>query len=535
VIRAVSALLCLLLAGVVGPVLTAAPAEASITILCKGYDGCKALGMGNGGYKANSDTMWWRMYAGHNCTNYAAYRMVRSGLPNVRPWTGSGNAMYWGESNPTIADSVPAVGAVAWWDANIRPASGSAGHVAYVEQVVSADEIIVSQDSWGGDFSWARIVRDGGGWPSGFIHFNDVPLVNVAAPTTTGTAKVGSQLTATPGQWTPATGVTYGYQWRANGVDITNATAATLTLRKAQKGTRISVRTTATKLGYPTAVAYSAETLPVEPGQISNTVAPSITGTPTVDQELVASAGQWTPEPATLSYQWLADGAVLDGATTTTFTPGPDEVGRALSVRVTAAKSGYVDVAATSAVTQPVAPGTITTSGAPLLSGTPRLGQVLALDPGTATPADAQLSVTWLRAGEPVAGATGTTYELSADDLGSRIAAQVTFTKPGYTTVESRTLATRVVKTVPVVTVRATPGTGRVGLAIDVTAPGVAPVTGTVLVRAHGEVVKQLTLRDGAATTTLKGLDAGRLRLKVTYVAGATVARAAVVREVRIR
>jgi hypothetical protein len=43
--------------------------------------------------------------------------------------------------------------------------------VAYVEKVVSPTEIIVSQDSWGGDFSWARITKDGKGWPNGFVHF----------------------------------------------------------------------------------------------------------------------------------------------------------------------------------------------------------------------------------------------------------------------------------------------------------------------------------------------------------------------------
>ncbi len=83
-------------------------------------------GMGSAGYAANNTKMYWRMYSGHNCTNYAAYRMVQSGLPNQRPWSGGGNATYWGTSMPRITDDVPAVGAVAWWKANTGPA-GSAG------------------------------------------------------------------------------------------------------------------------------------------------------------------------------------------------------------------------------------------------------------------------------------------------------------------------------------------------------------------------------------------------------------------------
>ena len=114
--------------------------------------------MSSGGYANSNSKMYWRMYAGHNCTNYVAYRMVASGLPNTRPWTGGGNATYWGTSVPSLTDKVPTVGAVAWWKANTGPA-GSAGHVAYVERVVSATEIVVSQDSWGGDFSWATSPR----------------------------------------------------------------------------------------------------------------------------------------------------------------------------------------------------------------------------------------------------------------------------------------------------------------------------------------------------------------------------------------
>ena len=124
---------------------------------------------------------------------------------------------------PKITDNVPAVGAVAWWKANTGPA-GSAGHVAYVEKVVSADEIIVSQDSWGGDFSWAVITKASGNWPSGFVHFNDVKLVNKATPVVSGVAKVGAKLKATAGTWSP-TDAKVSYQWYANGVAIPGATA----------------------------------------------------------------------------------------------------------------------------------------------------------------------------------------------------------------------------------------------------------------------------------------------------------------------
>ena len=61
---------------------------ASSTYLCTGYQGCEAAGYGNAGYRQASSTMYWRMYSGHNCTNYVAYRLIQSGMPDVRPWEG---------------------------------------------------------------------------------------------------------------------------------------------------------------------------------------------------------------------------------------------------------------------------------------------------------------------------------------------------------------------------------------------------------------------------------------------------------------
>ena len=146
--------------------LPTAPAAATSTYLCTGYVGCKDDGYPHFGYKQASDRMWWRMYAGHNCTNYVAYRMIRAGMSSSRPWVGGGNASEWGKHMREITDQVPAVGAVAWWG-RYSNGSGSAGHVAYVEKVISNREIVVSEDSWGGDFDWRRIVKDGSGWPSG--------------------------------------------------------------------------------------------------------------------------------------------------------------------------------------------------------------------------------------------------------------------------------------------------------------------------------------------------------------------------------
>src|SRR3546814_685894 len=135
-------------------------------------DVCSSDLYSDAGYGARSSKMYWRMYPGHNCTNYAAYRMIKAGMPNERPWSGGGNGSEWGLRMSEITDRRPAVGAIAWW-ARYSGGVGSSGHVAYVEKVVSNDEIIISEDSWGGTFHWRRITRDSGRWPTGFIHFVD--------------------------------------------------------------------------------------------------------------------------------------------------------------------------------------------------------------------------------------------------------------------------------------------------------------------------------------------------------------------------
>lgn len=71
----------------------------------------------------------------------------------------------------------------------------------------------------------------------------------------TGKAKVGKKLTAKPSKW--PSGVTYRYQWYANGTAIKGATGKTFKLAKAQKRKKVKVTVTVRKTGYA-AVAKSS-------------------------------------------------------------------------------------------------------------------------------------------------------------------------------------------------------------------------------------------------------------------------------------
>ncbi|HEX8780757.1 MAG TPA: CHAP domain-containing protein, partial [Nocardioides sp.] len=508
------------------------PAGATITRLCTGYTACANAGMSHAGYAQVNGQMYWRMYSGHNCTNYAAYRMVRSGLPNERPWSGSGNASNWGYAMDHITNQRPRVGAIAWWKA-YAPGAGSAGHLGYVEKVISPTEIIISQDSWGGDFSWARITAEGSGWPSGFIHFNDVPMTSTARPVITGTPRTGQTLTTTGGSWDPSDPA-LTYRWKADGAGIVGATSSSYTLQQADQGKRITVTVQATKMGYPRAWATSAPTEPVQAAQMTATSAPSVSGTPVVDGTLSAVAPTWNVEPDVVRYQWLSAGAPVAGATGVAFLPGPQHVGTRIRLRVTAAKQGYDPVTVTSPATGPVAEGTLVRETLPAVAGPPRIGQPLTLDPGVVSP-EGTVTVQWLRDGAPIPDAIGTTYLPTADDLGTRLSAQVTHARDGYTTITAVSGETRPVKSP--VTLDVTHSIGRRGavrLRAAATAPAVVPVTGEVVLRKGRRALGRAPLVDGVARFVVSGLRSGTHHLVLRLPGTATTTRARVVRIVEV-
>ncbi|MEU9333864.1 Tat pathway signal protein [Streptomyces sp. NPDC048290] len=78
-------------------------------------------------------------------------------------------------------------------------------------------------------------------------------------PVITGTAKVGRTLKAGKGTWSPAP-TSYTYQWYANGRAIGGATKASLVLKSAQKGKKITVKVVAKRTGHKDGSAVSKAT-----------------------------------------------------------------------------------------------------------------------------------------------------------------------------------------------------------------------------------------------------------------------------------
>lgn len=97
-------------------------------------------------------------------------------------------------------------------------------------------------------------------------------------------------------------------------------------------------------------------------------------------------------------------------------------------------------------------PVPFTATPTPTISGVAAVGSTLTAVTGSWAPTPTAFSYQWLRAGQPIAGATGATYVAAAADAGAAISVAVTGSRPGYVS------STRTSSTVTVV-----PGTLGVG------------------------------------------------------------------------
>jgi surface antigen len=481
--------------------------------LCTGYVACAEAGYSHAGYRGVSGQMFWRMYSGHNCTNYAAYRMVKSGLPNTRPWSGGGNASQWGLEMSKITDGKPVVGSIAWWRAN-APGTGSSGHVAYVEQVVSSTEIVISEDSWGGDFHWRRLRKEDGRWPSGFVHFNDKVLTNTARPVVTGTPKVGVPLTATAGTWKPAG--TYAFQWYANGVPVPGATAAKFVPAAAHLGKKISVKVTAKRAGYAPAAAAQAPAEKVAAGDLLYSGAPVISGVPEVDQVLTVSAGAWKPNPSATTVQWYAGPTPIRGATTWSLRLGQEQIDQQVTAIVTAKAPGYAQKRVKARPTPAIFAGTIEFTRPFALAGVARTGRTLTVTPGAYAPADATVRYAWLRDGVAIPGAVGSSYDLQPADVGSRVSVVVRLDRPSYRSAATELWSAARVLTPSALRIRATGAVRKAFVVVRVAAPGVSSPGGFATVRIGAKKVVGKVV-DGRLRVVVADLVPGWHTVRVRY------------------
>jgi surface antigen len=507
------------------------PAHASSTYLCTGYTGCHERGYSHFGYRMAGQKMWWQMYAGHNCTNYVAYRLVRGGMSATRPWSGSGNADNWGRAKSGITDGKPMVGAVAWWRRNV-PGAGSSGHVAYVEKVLSSRKIVISEDSWSGDFHWRRISKSGSGWPTGFIHFDDRRVAARSRPDVSGRPAVGQRLVATAGRWSVSSRHTF--QWLADGKRIRGATSARFTPNASLQGRRLSVRVTGSRLGYLTGATTSERTARVARGRMQTVARPEITGTVRVGEVLSVRGAAWSPRPDSTSVRWYAGDERIAGERGARLRLDPAQRGKRITARVTARRDGYQSSTLASPRTAQVSSGRFEIKDPFTLHGRPKLGGRLEVEPGAFRPAGATMTHTWLRNGRAIPGATGSSYVPGLRDVGERLSVRIRLSHEGYRARTVGLSAQGPVTTRPTLSVWTEGRPGRAIVRVKVTAPGVRTPGGRATVRI-GDHRATGRLEDGVLRVVIGDLSPGVRNVRVSYAGTDIVRPGQLVTTVRVR
>jgi hypothetical protein len=108
------------------------------------------------------------------------------------------------------------------------------------------------------------------------------------------------------------------------------------------------VVTTVTALALTAAPAESADELPV----LRNVEPPVLTGDAWPGQALQVSDGVWDADDVQVTYQWLRNGQLIEGATDAAHLVTDEDIGAGLSAVVTASADGYAPGSAVSNIEQ---------------------------------------------------------------------------------------------------------------------------------------------------------------------------------------
>lgn len=258
-----------------------------------------------------------------------------------------------------------------------------------------------------------------------------------------GAATLSSVVWVPVALWPNGTIVTQ--QWYRNSTPIAGEGANNYFTQPADLGKRLTLKITAKRPGYQTAIVDVTSPIVTSGAAPVATVAPIVTmGYSTtelqVDQYAVASSGTWSVPGVALTYQWLRSGVAIDDATTSKYLLTAKDENEEITVRVTARKAFYPDGSATSAaftITQANGLDWMTTVK---LSGSGKLGEKLTMatfewvDQATATYQWQRYSAgSWLN----LPGVTSRTFTPTTAlgfAKGDHVRVLVTATRPGNPT-----------------------------------------------------------------------------------------------------
>ncbi|MGZ5526497.1 MAG: DUF4347 domain-containing protein [Methylomonas sp.] len=283
------------------------------------------------------------------------------------------------------------------------------------------------------------------------IVISDVDSANVTTALTLSDVAAGSLNTGTSGSVTStfAAGV-----WTASGaIADVNALLAGLTFTPALNyNSSFTIGTSVSDGIAPAVTGSKAMTGSAVNDAPTGTV--TITGTPAQGQTLTASQSLADADGlGVISYQWLANGSAISGATSSSYVLAQAEVGQTITVTASYTDGYGTNETVGSAATAAVANVNDAPTGTVTITGTPAQGQTLTASQSLAD-ADGLgvISYQWLANGSPISGATSSSYVLTQAEVGQTVTVTASYTD-GYGTNESvSSAATAAVANVTTVT-----------------------------------------------------------------------------------
>ena len=198
---------------------------------------------------------------------------------------------------------------------------------------------------------------------------------------------------------------------------------------------------------------YAHAETPRRPHNQSATGVPVVEGSARVRHTLTADvSGIDDPngmDDATFGYRWLADGAAIEGAVDSSYTPGRADLAKAVRVRVSFHDDDGYPETRTSQAVGPVdhageQPDNRPATGVPVIEGPARVRDTLTVDVSGIDDPDGMDDVSfgyqWLADGAAIEGAVDSSYTLGAAETGKAVRVRVSFhDDDGY--LETRTSA----------------------------------------------------------------------------------------------
>jgi hypothetical protein len=261
---------------------------------------------------------------------------------------------------------------------------------------------------------------------------------------------IGESLTCSPGTWSGAPPPTFAYQWLRDGTSIASATGKTYTVEPADELHSLSCAVVATNIAGSIA-AVSANGIKIRGSRPVNKTPPHVSGTAAVGGALTCEEGTWSGvPPPSFAFLWVRDQGTpgeeaIASATASTYVVAEPDQGHSLSCEVTAANSeGSASQTSNPVVVKAGHGGSPPENEqAPVLSGTPALGQQLTCSEGTWSGRPVpRLAYQWLRDGLSIVLASANTYTVAEVDQGHSLSCQVTaINDEGVASAKSNALA----------------------------------------------------------------------------------------------